>query len=316
MYRIRPINCIVRSSCGEIMGRFKVIKFSCLFILAFCFCIETHANTKRSCSVMVDSALFNPKPPDLNAFYKQDVAAKTEDQVARENQSLIREIESYVPQQSQTRAQAVPIRWAKELLSVTYNHSVVGWNARDRYKRDGVEIGFCFGRAMFMHLVLLKMGVQKASIKKIWAVGPMQTRDGITWGHHVSTVVFSREQGWVAVDTNHANPLPVREWMAHYKAQNNDGKLKFYITEPEKFGIETVKYTRVNLGLGMSRDSDWYQHYFVDMLKAVSTSSLESMGLVKLVPSENKAEKSSSVPIKSPVGRFTQMLRDNFWIFN
>lgn len=298
------------------MGRVQSFKSIGLIVLGMMSVTSVQANTRVQCSTMIDSALFNPKPPDLNAHYRQDVANKTADQVAAENQRTLSELNTFVPKQNATRAQAVPIRWAKELLSVAYNHSVVGWNAREHYKRDGVEIGFCFGRAMFMHLMLLKMGVQKDSIKKIWAVGPMQTSNGITWGHHVATLVFSREQGWVAVDTNHANPMPAKDWMAHYKAQNTDGKLKFYITEPEKFGIETVKYTRVNLGLGMNRESDWYQHYFVDMLKAVSTSSVESMGLPKLVPRENQVGLGSASGLTERMSQTAQRLRDNFWIFN
>jgi hypothetical protein len=298
------------------MGRVESLKSIGLIVFGVLSVATANANNKVSCSVVVSSALFNPKPPDLNAHYRQDVASKTAEQVASENQRTLSELTAYIPKQSASRSQAVPIRWAKELLSVAYNHSVVGWNARERYKRDGVEIGFCFGRAMFMHLMFLKMGVQKDSIKKIWAVGPMQTSDGITWGHHVATIVFSREQGWVVVDTNHANPLPVKDWMAHYKAQNSDGKLKFYITEPEKFGIETVKYTRVNLGLGMNRESDWYQHYFVDMLKAVSTSSVESMGLPKLVPAENKVSVGSTGGLAKRMTPIARHLRDNFWIFN
>lgn len=298
------------------MGRVQSLKSIGLIVFGVLSVATAQANTRVQCSAMVDSALFNPKPPDLNSHYRQDVAAKTPEQVVRENENTLAELHAYIPKQNTSRAQTVPIRWAKELLSVAYNHSVVGWNARETYKRDGVEIGFCFGRAMFMHLMLLKMGVQKDSIKKIWAVGPMQTSNGITWGHHVSTIVYSREQGWVAVDTNHANPLPVKDWMAHYKAQNTDGKLKFYITEPEKFGIETVKYTRVNLGLGMNRESDWYQHYFVDMLKAVSTSSVESMGLPKLVPAENQVGVGSQSGLTGRISQAAQRLSDNFWIFN
>ncbi len=33
----------------------------------------------------------------------------------------------------------------------------------------------------------------------------------------------------------------------------------------KKFGPQTAKYSRLQLGLGLSREKDYYQHYFQDL---------------------------------------------------
>jgi hypothetical protein len=284
-------------------------------LLSFCASV-TNANTLQ-CRPLFETALFSPKPPDLNEYYKSDTRNKSDIQIKAENKDLLSEIQAYVPPQNPRKVQAIPVSTAYDILNIVEKHPVVGRGARERYMRDGVEIGYCFGRAMYIHLLLLKMGVQKESIRKIWSVGPTKTGNpNLIWGHHVSIMVYTKEQGWMTIDTGERKPQQVSSWMFTYLDNSVDGRVKFYITKPEKFGIETVKYNPVNLGFKLDRQSDWYHHYFVDMLASIRTETLEGLGLKKLVPSENQvAIENAYKPPRRPETLREKFL-DTFWIFN
>lgn len=286
-----------------------------LVLLSFLGSVS-NANTVQ-CRPMVESAVFNPKPPNLNDYYKADIRGKSDIRINAENRDTLNALHATVPPKNLRKAQAVSINIAYDILEIVEKHPVVGRGARELYKRDGVEIGYCFGRAMYIHLLLLKMGVQKESIRKIWSVGPTRTSDpNLNWGHHVSILVFTKEKGWVTLDTNEIKPQAVRSWTDTYYDRSIDKLMKFYLTEPEKFGLETAKYNPINLGAKLSREKDWYQNYFVDMLKAVRTETLESLGLKKLVPSENQIEIENAYKPPRKPETFAQKLQDTFWVFN
>lgn len=269
------------------------------------------------CRAAVEQATFNPKPPNLNEYYKSDIRGKSDIRIMAENRETLKALHETIPPQNLRRSQAISIDLAYDILDVVNRHPVVGRGARERYKRDGVEIGYCFGRAMYIHLLLLKMGVQKESIRKIWAIGPTRTSDPkVNWGHHVSIVVYTKEKGWVTLDTNEIKPLTVQSWASIYFDRSVDKLMKIYITEPEKFGLETAKYNPVNLGFKLDRESDWYKHYFVDMLASLRTSSVESLGLKKLVPSENQIQMDRAYKPPRQPETLREKFLDTFWIFN
>jgi hypothetical protein len=162
------------------------------------------------------------------------------------------------------RLNGVSEHWAEKIMESIDEHPVVSSYQYSKYNREGVEIGFCFGRAVYAHLALLKMGVNKDAIKKIWAVGPMS--NGVNWEFHVGTIVKdSRSDKWWVIDNFPGRLLDLEEWFDYFSRMSTDQKLRLYVTEPEKFTAALGTYHRVQLGLDLNRETDWYQGYFVDL---------------------------------------------------
>lgn len=167
----------------------------------------------------------------------------------------------------------------QNIMNVVKNHPVVGLNVQ-KYERGDSSLGFCFGRATYLHLLFLKLGLQKNSIEKIWALGHIldDKRSGY-WQFHVATMVYTQFQGWVVLDINVGYPMTVADWMQYYQKQNDDRKIRFYYTDPSKFGPSLGRYDRIQLGLDTPVELDWYKHYFKDMMSSLKNESLEQLGL-------------------------------------
>ncbi len=182
------------------------------------------------------------------------------------------ELAKLTPAQSTSDREAISRKQAQKLLNSISPHPVVGQRAYDSYNREGTEIGYCFGRATYVHLALLKMGVKKDAIKKIWTVG--LTGGQVNWIYHVATAVRTTDGNWTVIDNFVGRLITAQEWATQMRGMTIDGKKATYITDAKKFGPQTGKYTRVQLGLGLSRETDFYKNYFGDLLKWFS--SIES----------------------------------------
>lgn len=220
---------------------------------------------------------------DLSDRFALETAGKSAEEIAVMNEKTLAELDAEIPDKIQSRRQksSISIQTADFLRNQILENPIVNPSS-SKYDQDSVSIGYCFGRATFVHLMLLKMGVQKESIQKIWAVGPMKA-GGIMWQFHVATMAYVEGHGWVVVDSNHYKPMPVREWTTHYANQTENGKIRFYATEAGKFAYELGKYSRVQMGLDLSAEKDWYKHYFKDMLdwlktKRVTENSVKPIG--------------------------------------
>lgn len=60
---------------------------------------------------------------------------------------------------------------AQNLLDHVTDHPIVGNRSAGHYDHDGGNVGFCFGRAAYVHMALLKMGVHPSRILKIFSMG-------------------------------------------------------------------------------------------------------------------------------------------------
>lgn len=138
---------------------------------------------------------------------------------------------------------------------------------RTKYEQPDTAIGYCFGRAMFVHLYALRNHLKKGQIRKVWAVGSMKTSYH-DWAFHVATMVQDGATGeWRIVDSFMKGPVSPRTWFNVFKAQNEkDRDLRIYVTPAEKFTPDLGKYSRTQLGLDLPATEDWYKHYFVDMM--------------------------------------------------
>lgn len=237
-------------------------------------------------------------PQNLRTHRTNEAQRLSVSEINRLNNATLNHLNRFVPQTSQSRASSLNLSDARSILNVVSNHSVTGHNAYQRYNRENENIGFCFGRAAFTHLLLLKMGLSRDSVVKVWAVGPMKT-PGVTWDFHVATAAYVKDKGWLVLDNNYDAPMKLDGWFKKMQDQNRnmDRKLRLYVTEPNKFGLEMGRYDRVQLGLDLTRETDWYQHYFVDMMNDLSRSSLADYGLQRL---QLDSAQPSSAPRQTP----------------
>jgi len=246
------------------------------------------------CERLFEPSIFAQKPDRLYDYYTQQIALLSNEEVQGLNRTFVEILQNYTPPVHPNRAQAIDSDRAKKMLNIVYDHPTVGFKADEIYMHPGEEMGFCFGRAMYLHLLALKLGLQKESIKKIWAVGPMQSdKPGIDWGYHVALLVFSKE-GWVVLDPNKMRVMAVADWVKTYSQKSLDGRIRFYGSDAEKFGLYSGKYSRYMLGLDLNASEDWYKHYFVDMLQATRHETLQSLGLTKIDFEEGKLPTSKS----------------------
>jgi hypothetical protein len=204
-------------------------------------------------------------------------------ELADRNEITLQALEKYTPQTSvfsRPRLKGVSRDFAANLIQTIDSHPVAGGAAMSRYSQRGTEIGYCFGRATYVHFALLHHKVHKDSIKKVWAVGPMTT-GSIPWGFHVGTAVYSKNNEWIMVDNFVGRVVTVREWFAEIKQMDQDKTLRIYVTDPEKFSVGLDYYNREEMGLDVSRSEDWYKHYFKDLTKWFKNPDFASVGLTK-----------------------------------
>ncbi len=112
------------------------------------------------------------------------------------------------------------------------NHKVARLDNLGKYDPQGI-IGFCFGRAMTVHLIALRMGLKPESIRKLFIVGPMMEGGQIVWRFHVTTLVLGDDATWYSIDPIVGNPLAIQHWMKRMRSiYDRAGKTKFYVTPP------------------------------------------------------------------------------------
>ncbi|MCM2354775.1 MAG: protein-glutamine glutaminase family protein [Pseudobdellovibrio sp.] len=216
---------------------------------------------------------------DLSSIYLAEATDKTPAEVADMNLKTLASIQQEVPfRATSTRAVEISEVAADKLVDLTYENPIV--NPGSKKYDPNRNIGFCFGRATFIHLMLLKMGVQKNSIRKIWAIGPMKTGD-INWRYHVATMVYTKK-GWLVLDTNHGGPVSPQEWIATYSKMSIDGKLRFYSSDASKFAFMIGKYSRLQLGMDINQERDFYRGYFKDMMEWIRKRKLSEDGMVSV----------------------------------
>lgn len=205
-------------------------------------------------SWLVDKDLFQLEQDALNS-------QKTEAQISQENQKRLAHMMTLPARGADWKD--LNIKEAEALVSSIEHNRVTG--NQYRYEREGIEMGYCFGRATYVHLKALSLGYRKDQIKKIWAVGPMKTNES-SWRYHVATMIRSLDNSWYVIDNEFHRPLLVGDWVARMKLTSTNKKLHFFISNPEKFGPFPGKYTRHELGLNQERDQDYYRGYFSDLM--------------------------------------------------
>lgn len=102
---------------------------------------------------------------------------------------------------------------------------------------EGTELGFCFGRALMAHFLLLKEQVPQRHIFKLFALGDFPMH-GHLWRYHVAVAVADAEDGAIVIDPLYEKVLPIREWMqkiSSLEIKQPISHARFYLTDPRKF---------------------------------------------------------------------------------
>lgn len=192
------------------------------------------------------------------------------------NEQTFKTLEGYRPNDNtDKRLDFLPNKELAEIvLRSIERHPVVSERSSEQYQQKGAEIGYCFGRGCYVDLMLMKLGLDRDSIKKIWAVGPMGT-EKLIWQFHIGHLVRLPDNSWVAIDNvpSSYRVLDARNWGEYLKNKSKDGELRFYITDSDKFTPTLGAYDPVHLGLNANRNSDWYKGYFQDLMNWFRDSS-------------------------------------------
>lgn len=201
------------------------------------------------------------------------------------NEKIIQSLKSYAPDYSEGRVQGITYEQGQLIINQLLNHPMYISEEHDYDTKR--NLGLCFGRALYLHLELLRYGVNKDSIKKIFVVGPMSAGTDMVWQFHVATLVKdSKTNQWWVLDTNLGKPMLVDDWVYQYKRMATDKtfrifrspivdrtkSLRFYVTEPQKIGPSSWEYN-IQLG-GLFHEK--YNSYFKDMFRYFKNNPISS----------------------------------------
>lgn len=252
--------------------------------------LTSGASAQTLCSQAQESIVRTQKglvDVDLLALQARETRGQTPAAVQAMNDRALDQLECLeerpgtVHSNGSRRVSRISRRTAQTVIDSIDLHPVVGSYQSSRYEKRDTAIGFCFGRATYVDLIARRMGVQKDSIRKLWVVGPMRS-GGIDWAFHVTTLIRGENGEWLAIDNFPGRVLTAREWVAYFQKMNREGNLRAYVTAPEKFSASLGTYSRVQLGLDLPRNQDWYSHYFRDLMQWMKTSRLDTVGLSPL----------------------------------
>lgn len=136
-------------------------------------------------------------------------------------------------------------------------------------------MGFCFGRAMVFHLHALRSGIDRQSVRKIWAIGRVVNNQGTlgngrggTWQYHVATMIRSQDGGWWVFDpAQFSEPVSVEYWVNHMR-QNSASSVPEIITTPAERGNTTWGgYQSMDLSHPI------LNNYFTDLLRLMKAEA-------------------------------------------
>lgn len=149
---------------------------------------------------------------------------------------------------------------AIEILISIPSHPVIGDKVALKYDPTR-EIGFCFGRAAYVHIELLRRGIDAKHIAKVFVMGGLFL-ENIGWDFHVATIAQDGAGTWWAIDSLFKSPKPLEDWMsevAKWDANQRFPALRFYFTDPLKFQALKGSYDSGYFY------SDVYRRYFEDL---------------------------------------------------
>ena len=156
--------------------------------------------------------------------------------VRRQNKKLLESLLQPSPQPSAVWDKSLFAPKISRVYKQVENHEVASVAKVGRYDNRG-DIGFCFGRAMLTHHLLLHEGFEQRVLAKIFAIGKLRY-GSIFWNFHMATMVRNGNGEPYVIDTLYPAPLRVSDWMqktALLGAKRKKSQVLFYVTDPRKF---------------------------------------------------------------------------------
>ncbi len=128
---------------------------------------------------------------------------------------------------------ALTIKQMDNLWRQAFQHRVAGLDDAEKMRRydPTEEIGFCFGRAMALHLMARRLGLQEGAIAKLFIIGDLRSAKDPEWRFHVTMLARGPKGTWYAIDPIRDGPLPVEDWIAQTQGiWDKEKKAWLYIT--------------------------------------------------------------------------------------
>jgi hypothetical protein len=217
---------------------------------------------------------------DLFEIYRNDIRGKSNIEIYRDS---INDYDRFVGFDTQShlytpnhatdfhKPRTLSQRNAEQVLDAALYNPVVGLHMNSKYDPHNKGIGFCFGRAMFVHMYLAMNNLHRGSIKKAFIIGPMSRGE---WAWHVTTIVQSTDargrEIWLAIDPVADEVMEVKQWYNNWRKVSDDGKLRLYITDAHKFGAGASWYSEDKISIA------FYNHYFRDMMRWFERNDITS----------------------------------------
>lgn len=140
--------------------------------------------------------------------------------------------------------------------------------------------GMCWALAIAVHLKTFNVNLHNDSVRKLWAVGPLEV-DGHHWKYHATTIVRVKGEGWYALDPLFVQPMPVADWYKKLGEYDVSGTMRLFSTPAKRFGVTSnAKYSKAEFS------RDLYQGFFNDLMHSVRQDVKSGRKLHDLVPEE------------------------------
>lgn len=177
---------------------------------------------------------------NLETYQNQEVQNLNAEQIQALNWQSIDLMERYsypsVPVDAEGRIQYVNRAQATLILEEQQVNPVTAKASLNLYDPNQL-FGFCFGRAFFNQLNLLRHNVSEEAVRKVFLIGSIKTGMGVdrkTFTNHVATMVRTKNGEWLVLDDNIGHVITLREWYSAWLPQL-DSEVRIYFTESRRF---------------------------------------------------------------------------------
>lgn len=181
--------------------------------------------------------------------------------ISQANQKMLKEMREEKAESFISQAQAEAVRASISSHPIAGETALKGYDPKDK-------VGFCFGRAAYVHWELLRRGLPPGSVGKVFALGPLKSR-GEIWDFHVATVAKGPGKTWWVLDNLAPTVMPVEEWILHTQKLDRDPKnptTRFYFADAAKFQPHFGAYAKEQFEIG------YLKAYFSDLEKWFQTN--------------------------------------------
>ncbi len=181
------------------------------------------------------------------------------------NRKLEAALQSYAKNAKRAHGTGVGQKVISEVHSALALHPIAGKGGEAKYDLSQ-KVGFCFGRAAYVHLELSKRGVPQGDMLKLFVFGKL-LHSGQIWKFHVATGVLGSgpagaARKWWVIDSLFDRPLKLEEWMKRvtaFSVLKAHPDTRVYATDPRKFQPISGEYTSESMG------NPAFQGYFEDL---------------------------------------------------